>query len=132
MKVKIKKASRGFTLTEVVVASSLLIVAMVPILRALTAAHLNTTIIERKTRCLSLAQARMDQVKAQSIYNYTDSFAASDEVLEGSYLADVTDSTISSNLREILIEVGFDDDEDSNLDAEEVHVTLDTYLARRW
>ena len=132
MNVKIKKASRGFTLTEVVVASSLLIIAMVPILRALTAAHLNTTIIERKTRSLSLAQARMDQVKAQSIYNYSDSFAASDEVLEGSYLADVTDSTISSNLREIVIEVGFDDDEDSNLDAEEVHVTLDTYLAKRW
>ena len=109
-----------------------MIIAMVPILRALTAAHLNTTIIERKTRSLSLAQARLDQVKAQSIYSYSDSFAASDEVLEGSYLADVTDSTISANLREIVIEVGFDNNEDSNLDAEEIHVTLETYLAKRW
>ena len=127
-----RQRKSAFTLTEVVVASSLLIVAIVPILRALTAAHLNSVIIERKTRSLSLAQAQLDEVKARSIYNYSDSFAATDEVLEGSYLADITDSSISSNLRRIVISVGHDTNEDSQLEADETHVTLDTYIAKRW
>ena len=66
-------APAGFTLTEVVVASALLIVAISPILKALTSAHLNTTIIEHKTRSLTLAQAKLDEIKARSIYNYTNS-----------------------------------------------------------
>lgn len=128
-----KHRESAFTLTEVVVASSLLIVAIVPILRALTAAHLNSVIIERKTRSLSLAQAQLDEIKARSIYNYSDSFALTDEVLEGSYLADITDSSISPDLlRQIVISVGYDTDEDSQLDEDEIHVTLDTYIARRW
>ena len=127
-----RRRKSAFTLTEVVVASSLLIVAIVPILRALTAAHLNSVIIERKTRSLSLAQAQLDEIKARSIYNYSDSFAATDEVLEGSYLADITDSSISSNLRQITISVGHVTDEDSQLEADETHVILDTYIAKRW
>jgi len=127
-----RQKKSAFTLTEVVVASSLLIVAIVPILRALTAAHLNSVIIERKTRSLSLAQAQLDEIKARSIYNYSDSFAVSDEVLEGAYLADITDSSVDSNLREIVISIGHDTDEDSQLEEDEIHVTLDTYIARRW
>ena len=129
---KRRRAKSAFTLTEVVVASSLLIVAMVPILRALTAAHLNSVIIERKTRSLSLAQAQLDEVKARSIYSYSDSFSATDEVLDGSYLGNTTDSAVSSDLREIVISVGYDTDEDSQLDEDEIHVTLDTYIAKRW
>ena len=129
---KQKRRDSGFTLTEVVVASSLLIVAIVPILRALTAAHLNSAIIERKTRSLSLAQAQLDEVKARSIYSYSDSFSATDEVLDGPYLGNITDSAISLDLREIVISVGHDTDGDSQLDEDEVHVTLDTYIAKRW
>jgi type II secretory pathway pseudopilin PulG len=127
-----RRFRRAFTLTEVVVASSLLIVAIVPILRALTAAHLNSAIIERKTRSLSLAQAELDEIKARSIYNYSTNFDASDEVLEGSYLADIDDTAVNSELREIVISVGFDTDKDTLLEEEEIHVTLDTYIAKRW
>ena len=127
-----KRRKSAFTLTEVVVASSLLIVAIVPILRALTAAHLNSAIIERKTRSLSLSQAKLDEIKARSIYNYSDSFAATDEVIEGLYLADITDSSINSDLRQITISIGHDTDEDTLLEADEIHVTLDTYIAKRW
>ena len=65
----------GVTMTEVVVASALLIVAMVPILKALTIAQVTGNAIERKTRSLMLAQGKLDEIKARSIYHYTDSFA---------------------------------------------------------
>jgi Tfp pilus assembly protein PilV len=124
----------GFTLTEVVVASSLLIVAIVPILKALTIAHVSTTSIEYKTRSLTLAQAKLDEIKARSIYNYTNdgaSFAENNTSLDGSYLCNVADDS-ADPLKTITVSVGYDEDEDNTLAAGEIEVTLTTLLARRW
>ena len=136
MRRKLKIANRwaGFTLTEVVVASSLLIVAIVPILKALTIAHVSTTSIEYKTRSLTLAQAKLDEIKARSIYNYTNggaSFAENNTSLDGSYLCNVADDS-ADPLKTITVSVGYDEDEDSTLAADEIKVTLTTLLARRW
>lgn len=120
--------SRGFTLTEVVVASALLSVAMVPILEGLTAAHLNTAIIEHKSRSLILAQAKLDDIKARSVYNYSISYAATNLVLDVNsphYLCNVSDSGSGDNLRTITVSVGFDLNGNST-------ITLSTKLARRW
>ena len=122
----------GLTLTEVVIASALLIVAMVPILKGLTNSHLGTIIIERKTRSLVLAQGRLDEIKARSVYNYSRSFADNDLFLDGSYLCNVVDEAVNSNLRKITISVGYDYDGDNILDSEEVEVTQATYIAKRW
>jgi len=130
------KHRKAFTITEVVVASLLLAVAIVPILKALTSAHLSTTIIEYKTRSLTLAQAKLDEIKARSIYNYTNSgnpigFEESGTSLDGSYLCNVTDD-LGDPLKTITVSVGFDHNGDSTLAADEIEVTLVTYLARRW
>ena len=122
----------GFTLTEVIVASTLLILAIVPILKALTTAHVSTTIIERRTHNLILAQAKLDEIKARSIYNYGSTFTETNSSLDGSYLGNVEDSSVSSNLRKITVTVGYDLNGDSNLADDEIEVTLATYIARRW
>ena len=124
----------GFTITEVVVASALLIIAMVPILKALTSAHVSTAFIEYKTRSLTLAQAKLDEIKARSIYDYTNggaSFAESNTSLDGSYLCNVTDDS-GDPLKTITVSVGFDLNGDSTLATDEIEVTLATLLARRW
>ncbi len=66
---------RGVTLTEVVVASGLLLIAVVPVLRALTIAQITDRVIERKTRSLTLAQRELERIRAASMYHYDDSFA---------------------------------------------------------
>ena len=124
----------GFTLTEVIVASGLLIIAMVPILRALTSAHASSTSIEYKTRSLALAQGKLDDIKARSIYDYTNggsSFAESDTSVDGSYRCNVTDNS-GDPLKTIAVSVGYDLNGDITLAADEIEVTLTTYLARRW
>ena len=136
MRRKLKIANRwaGFTLTEVVVASGLLIIAIVPILKALTSAHLNSTIVEHKTRSLTLAQAKLNEIKARSIYNYTNggaSFAENNTSLDGSYLCNVADDS-ADPLKTITVSVGYDLNGDSTLAADEIKVTLTTLLARRW
>jgi Tfp pilus assembly protein PilV len=124
----------GLTITEVVVASGLLIVAMVPILQALTTANLNTAGMERKTRSLVLAQAKLDEIKAKSIYHYTNggaSFAQDDLSLGGSYLCNIADDS-NDTLKTIAVSVGYDYNVDSALAADEIEVTLTTLIARRW
>ena len=131
-KLKIKNRFTGFTLTEVVIASALLIIAMVPILKGLTSAHLGTVIIEHKSRSLMLAQARLDEIKARSVYHYSDSFDEKDLSLDGSYFCDVKDTPSGSRLRTITVSVGYDLDGDNKLKSDEIEVTLATYIAKRW
>ena len=130
-KSKIKNRCAGLTITEVVVASSLLIIAIVPILKAMTSAHVSSTSIERKTRCLALAQVKLDEITARSIYSYSTSFTENDTSLDGSYLCDVTDDS-GDPLRTITVSVGYDLNDDSMLTADEIEVTLSTLISRRW
>jgi type II secretory pathway pseudopilin PulG len=123
---------KGLTLTEVVVASALLLIVMVPILKALTSAQVSAVIIERKTRSLMLAQAKLEDVKSRSIYNYDSSFAEANTSVDVSYLCTVSDSGAASDLRQITVEVGYDLDGSTTLEAQEVDVTLSTLVARRW
>ncbi|MBW8015218.1 MAG: type II secretion system protein [Planctomycetes bacterium] len=122
----------GFTLTEVVVASSILAFAMVPILKGLVNAHMTATIIEKKTKSLSYAQMKLEEVKARSIYNYGSSLSESNTSLGDRYYCNVTDTSVSADLRNINVSTGFDEDADNILDSDEIRVTLQTSLARRW
>jgi len=126
------RKSGGFTLTEVIVAATLLIIVIVPILRALTIAHVSSRIIEHRTQSLILAQAKLDEIKARSIYDYSSTFAETNSSIEGSYLCNVEDTTINSNLRRITVLVGGDLNGDSTLEADEIEITLATLIARRW
>jgi Tfp pilus assembly protein PilV len=122
----------GLSIIEVVIASALLIVALVPILKGLTVAHASTTKIEHKTRSLILAQAKLDEIKARSIYDYTNggaSFAENNTSLGGSYLCKVTDDS-GDPLKTISVSAGYDTNGNNKLDEDEV--TLTTLLARRW
>jgi len=123
---------KGFTLTEAAVSSSLLVVAIVPVFKGLTTAHLTSTIIEQKTKSLMYAQAELDRVTAQSVYNYNSSFDENSKNMGDGYLCNISDTTISSNLRQITVSVGYDTDDDGVLSSSEILVTLSTKIARRW
>ena len=127
-----KRRTGGFTLIEVVVAAALLIIAIVPILKALTAAQVTSSIIEHKTLSLTLAQAKLDDIKARSVYDYSDSFVETNSAIRDPYLCNVEDNVVNTNLREIRVSVGEDVNRNRVLEGEEVQVTLATLIARRW
>jgi hypothetical protein len=115
-------------------ASALLIVAMVPILRSLTKANMLSSSVEIETQCLVFAQGKLDEIRARSVYNFgsSGSFTASNVVLSGSYLCNITDTTAGTDLKQITVSVGYDDNGNGTLSSDEVEVTLATYVARRW
>ena len=122
----------GFTLTEVITASAILAVAMVPILKGLTAAHLNSATIERKTHSLTLAQGKLDEIKARSVYRYTETFTENDLSLGGSYLCNVAYTSDGPNRRKLTVSVGYDLNDNEELESDEILVTLNTLVAKRW
>jgi hypothetical protein len=121
----------GVTLTEVVVASALLVVAIVPVLRAWTIAQVTTGTVERRTRSLQLAQRELERIKARSIYHYDDGFAETSRALEDGFLCTVDDDG-DPNLKSIAVSVGLDRNGDGVLAAGEIDVCLSTCLAKRW
>ena len=131
-RVPARRRSAGFTLTEVVMASALLIAAIAPILKALTTAHYSSSLIERKTTSLMLAQEKLEYIKACSIYDYGRNYAERSESLTGAYLCTVGDTAAGANLRRIAVSVGHDANGNSTLADGEVLVVLETLLARRW
>jgi hypothetical protein len=126
------RKSGGFTLTEVVIATSLLVIAIVPILKALTIAHVTSSIIERRTSSLIFAQGKLDEIKARSIYNFDLDCRESDTPLGGLYLCNVDEVSGGNESKEITVSVGCDLDGDSKLDNDEIEVNLVTLIARRW
>jgi hypothetical protein len=104
---------------------------MVPILKALTSAQIASTDIEQKTNSLMLARAQIETIRAQAIYSYSSSYSANSAILGGSYLCNVTDTAVNSNLRNITISVGYDKDGNSTLSDDEIRVTLSTLVAKR-
>ncbi len=133
------RKSAGFTLTEVVVASSLLIMAMVPILKGLTSVHLTASLVERRTNSLNYAQTILEDIKARSIYDYTDNYNETNEEVEDiitgiddSYLYTVRATAVGADLRRMTVVTGYDKNDDNILQAAEVLITLDTLIAQRW
>ena len=118
------RRQEGLSIIEVVMASVLLIVAMVPILRSLTKAHMYSAQVETKTQSLILAQGKLDELKATSVYDFNSIVSASDVTFpETSYLCDIDVSDTSSNLKQVTVSVG---PSDGGIEA-----ALATYFARR-
>lgn len=133
-KLKHRKNNSGLTLIEVVIASLLLAIAIVPILKCLSVANANTRKIEIKTQSLLLAQAKLDEIKTRSIYDFTNngnSFTANNISLGNSYLCNITDDG-GDPLKTVTVSVGFDSNGNNSLSSSEIEITLSTRLARRW
>ena len=122
---------KGLTLTEVVVASSLLATAIVPMLRGMSNSHMVSAAVEQKTHALIMAQAKMEEIKARAINNYSANFGENNSSLTGSYLCNVSDSPGGPNIRTITVSVGYNDDGNNVLSAAEIDVQLSTKIAKR-
>jgi len=120
----------GVTLTEVVVASALLVISVVPLLKALTLAQVEDRAIERRSWSLLLAQRELECLRARCLGHYDACYGVNSETLGDGYLCTVMDDEHPS-LRTVTVSVGLDQNGDGVLAPGEVEVSLSTRLAKR-
>lgn len=125
------KFKKGYTLTEVLVASALLILVSVPIFKALTANYVFSNAIKYKTRSVVCAKSRLDRARAIAAGEYNTALAESNVDAGEGYLCSVTDTGFAGNIRTVSVLAGYDKDDDGTLDADETQITLSTLIARR-
>lgn len=113
-----------------VIATALLTVAMVPMLKALTASQVNTRLIEQQSKSIIFAQSKFEQLRAKSIHNFGDSLDENSTNLGGDYLCNVNDDE-NSTLKKVSVSVGYDNNGNGLLNNQEVNITLHSYIARR-
>ena len=123
------KSRHGVTLTEVVVASALLLVCIAPLLKALTLAQVEDRAIERKSWSLMLAQRELEWIRARCLRHYEACYGVSSKAVGEGYLCTVTDDE-DPTLRTVTVSVGLDQNGDGVLSGGEVEVRLSTRLAR--
>ena len=129
MKKRQRARCSGVTITEAVVASGLLLVCAVPLLKALAVAQAADRAMERRSWSLLLAQQQMEQLRARCAERYDACYRADSTPLRDGYLCTIDDDEAPA-LRTVTVSVGLDRDENGVLSPHEVEVSLATRLAR--
>lgn len=125
------KFKKGYTLTEVLVASALLVAVSIPMFKALTANYVFSNAIQYKTRSVICAKSRLDRARAIAVGQYNTALTESDVDTGQGYLCSVTDTGFAADIRTVSVSAGYDKDEDGTLDAGEIQITLSTLITRR-
>lgn len=122
-------AKRGVTLTEVVVASALLLIGIAPLLKALTVAQVEDRALERRSWSLLGAQRELEGIRARCLRHYELRYGVNSKPIGDGYLCTVADDE-DPNLRTLTVSVGLDQNGDGVLSVGEVEICLPTRLAR--
>jgi Tfp pilus assembly protein PilV len=125
------KSAKGYTLTEVLVASALLIAVSVPMLKALTSGYVFSNSIKYKTKSIIYAKSRLDRARAIAAGQYNTSLTANNTPMGGGYLCSVSDTGYSGDIRTVAVSAGLDKNGNGTLASDEIQVTLTTLIARR-
>jgi Tfp pilus assembly protein PilV len=125
------KFAKGYTLTEVLVASALLIAISVPMLKALTAGYVFSNSIKCKTKSAIYAKSRLDHTRAVAAGQYNTSLTENNTAMGGGYLCRVSDTGYAGDIRTVSVLAGSDENENGTLDSAEIQITLTTLIARR-
>jgi Tfp pilus assembly protein PilV len=126
-----RKSKKGYTLTEVLVASALLIAVSVPMLKALTSGYVFSNSIKYKTKSVICAKSRLDRARAIAAGQYNTSLAENNTPMGDGYLCSVDDTGYSGDIRTVSVSAGLDMDGNGSLASSEIQITLTTLIARR-
>lgn len=139
-----RKKSKGFTLLEVVAATVIVSMGLVPIMKVLPAALQVSSKIEVITKCTFLAEKEMERVRAELMADYSNDptsdpeqslpTAADDRDLKYYYEISLPDPPWDDSdeaVNEIKVIVWFDKDNSESMDGDENRVILATKVANR-
>lgn len=123
----------GFTLLEILLTIIILSIALIPLMEMIPHALVLDKGIERETQAVFLAQQKLEEIKGKAIYDFSPDYSESATAFPSPHSA--YKYTISDNLdtgiREIAVNVWYDEDDDNTIDENEAEVELNTKIAER-
>ncbi len=126
---KTRRRYWGMTFTEVLIATLILSLAMVPILQAMSRVHLFSSRMEKTCRSVILAGNQMEELRARAASDFVSSWSVSDQVLAEGYLGRIEADT-DPLLRTVSVFVGYDENRNGSLESSEILATLRTKIAK--
>ncbi|HET6440946.1 MAG TPA: prepilin-type N-terminal cleavage/methylation domain-containing protein [Phycisphaerae bacterium] len=118
----------GLTLMEVLVASALLGIALVPAFDMVTRGMVLAHDVEVRTRAVFLAEREMETALAKATENFSTSLAKPSADLGDGYRTTVTE-TVSGLKKTITVQAGFDTNKNGVLGSDEVLASFATIVA---
>lgn len=128
---KKRKFLTGFTFVEVLASALILAGAVVTIIKYSADGLATTLEIERKVKSTLLAEGEMEKIKNTLRKSFETDITIWPSGLGGNYLAGRTATDVGSTLKIVELSVGYDDNDDGTLGADEIRVTLTTQYAKR-
>lgn len=119
---------RAITLMEVLIASALLAVALVPIFQVLTRGMTLARDVQLRTTAAFLAEKEMETALATAAEDFSVDLTKSSKDLGDGYLVTI-DGGQEALRKTFSVQVGWDTDGDGTLDGDEVLVTFVTRAA---
>lgn len=126
---------RGFTLTELTLAMTILAISMIPIIRSITVSFQSSGKVEAMTHALAAATGQLDRAKAMCVTDYPadGTLAVSSQSAGNGILYTITDTSADiDDARTVTVTAGSDDDGNGTLSQNEIDVTLKTIIAARY
>lgn len=130
----------GFTILEILVSIAILSITIIPLVGLFSTAVVIHAQREQQTRTAFLAQLRLEEVKQKATYDFSTDYSIPEtsggdpggfSAPDDKYKYTIIDDN-DTDLREITIQVWYDENDDNTVDPDEQNVTLDTLVARRW
>ena len=122
-----RRLASGVTLAEVLVASALLGMALVPAFDMVTRGLVLARDVQTRSTAAFLAEREMEDALAKAGCNFSPNLAKSSQPLGDGYLVTVTQSA-GAHRKAVHVEVGHDADASGALSAGEVLVALSTLV----
>lgn len=127
-----QRKSGGFTLVEVITAAALLVVAILPIMNGMVNINRHNLATNRKTICLYLAQTEIEKVKAILRTDFTHSVSVNNRTNDEGFLCSIECVDLDEYLRKVTVGIGYDNNNNHNLDESEISIRLSTLITRRY
>ncbi len=123
----------GYTLLEIIMAISILSIALIPLMEMLPRALLLDAQLERETKIAFLAQRKSEAVKSRAIYAFDQDYSESAIAFlppDSTFKYTVSDDQ-GVEIKEIAVTVWYDENGNDIADEDEEKITLYTKIAKR-
>ena len=123
----------GYTLLEVLLAISIMSIALIPLMEMLPQALLLDAQLEREAKAAFLAQRKLEEVKSKAIYDFDQDYTESATAFpspDSAFKYTVSDDQ-GAEIKEIAVNVWYDKDGNGSAGSDEEQIELNTKIAKR-